>query len=341
MAEIKHCLATFDRPLLRLSQSKLGISSSGGALSGGRINSERRGGVQGRLLFERLGSRSGSLNFEEIRAPNTLFVNGGSVCLTKASTVTGAFVPVLMASSRASKSRIFYETLKRNSFHVWTDLVRGAYPSLVRSKELYKAGVVLVHDPHLFGHAMYFVMETFQIWNLACVGHGRSSIIQGAASTWSGNQQSILLGLLGTGPRMLKGRPTQTNRNKGPGRGRSKPLRRGDQTKAMIADGVMGRVRGSRRDPRKDEILVEMEILSTLPRPRARRRQYFNSDQLMSILMMALASSVETAWRGSVDSFYLGQEGSEIKFGVLNAEMGLRRMDVWRCSVSLRSRYLS
>ncbi|GFY81003.1 hypothetical protein Acr_01g0008120 [Actinidia rufa] len=74
-------------------------------------------------------------------------------------------------------------------------------------------------------------------------------------------------------------------------------------------------------------ILVEMEslemgILSTLPRPRARRRQYFNSDQLMSILMVALASSVETAWRGSMDSFYLGQEGSEIKLSVLNAEMG-------------------
>ncbi|GFZ16135.1 hypothetical protein Acr_25g0005440 [Actinidia rufa] len=172
---------------------------------------------------------------------------------------------------------------------------------------------------------------------------------------WASNQQSILLGLLGTGPRMLKGRPAQTNRNKGPGRGRSKPLQRGDQTKAMTADGVMGRVRGSRRDPRKDEYGKisrryrrhnwqdrisggDGDPKYSLPRPRARRRQYFNSDQLMSILMMALASSVETAWRGSVDSFYLGQEGSEIKFGVLNAEMGLRRMDVWRCSVSLRAR---
>ncbi|GFZ04575.1 hypothetical protein Acr_17g0001470 [Actinidia rufa] len=113
----------------------------------------------------------------------------------------------------------------------------------------------------------------------------------------------------------IKGRPAHTNRNKGPGRGRSKPLRRGDQTRAMTVgkialrrivecvertfvrwwsglfiDGVMGRVRGSRRDPRKDEresrkgqfpcierILVEIEILSTLPRPRARRRQYFGS----------------------------------------------------------------
>ncbi|GFY91511.1 hypothetical protein Acr_07g0017070 [Actinidia rufa] len=102
------------------------------------------------------------------------------------------------------------------------------------------------------------------------------------------NQQSILLGFLGTRPRTIKGRPAQTNRNKGPGRGRSKPLRRGDQTKTMTVDGVMGRVRGSRRVPRKDEygkisrryrILVEMEslemeILSTLPRPRARRGQY-------------------------------------------------------------------
>ncbi|GFZ19610.1 hypothetical protein Acr_28g0003150 [Actinidia rufa] len=58
------------------------------------------------------------------------------------------------------------------------------------------------------------------------------------------NQQSQLLGFLGTGPRTIKGRPAQTNRDEGPGRGRSKPLRR---------DGVMDRAHGSRRDPRKDE----------------------------------------------------------------------------------------
>ncbi|PSS36302.1 Protein trichome birefringence-like [Actinidia chinensis var. chinensis] len=46
---------------------------------------------------------------------------------------------------------------------------------------------------------------------------------------------SVLLGLLGTGPRILEGRPAQTNRSKGPGRGRSKLLRRGDQTKVMTA----------------------------------------------------------------------------------------------------------
>ncbi|GFZ04567.1 hypothetical protein Acr_17g0001390 [Actinidia rufa] len=139
---------------------------------------------------------------------------------------------------------------------------------------------------------------------ISCVGCRKSqSDVHPTWKIWASNQQSILLGLLGTGPRMLKGRPAQLNRNKGPGRGRSKPLRHGDQTKVMTADGVMGRVRGSRRDPRKDEygkisrryrrhkwkdrhlenrILVEMEslevgILSTLPRPRARRRQYFGS----------------------------------------------------------------
>ncbi|GFZ16785.1 hypothetical protein Acr_26g0000550 [Actinidia rufa] len=77
---------------------------------------------------------------------------------------------------------------------------------------------------------------------------------------WVCNQQSILLGFLGTRPRTIKGRPAQTNRNKGPGRGRSKPLRRGDQTKTMTVDGVMSRVRGSRRDPRKDEILVKILV---------------------------------------------------------------------------------
>ncbi|GFZ07476.1 hypothetical protein Acr_19g0004130 [Actinidia rufa] len=133
-----------------------------------------------------------------------------------ASTVIGALVPVLMASSLASKSRIFCEVdLSHALGRTWcsvpiprsfsTDVMR-TIPRTIRvarsldigngrcswglrvgsSEELYKAGVVLVHDPHLFGYAMYFVMETFQIWNLASVGHGRCSIIQGAASTWSG-----------------------------------------------------------------------------------------------------------------------------------------------------------
>ncbi|GFS42834.1 hypothetical protein Acr_00g0081960 [Actinidia rufa] len=98
---------------------------------------------------------------------------------------------------------------------------------------------------------------------------------------WASNQQSILLDLLRTGPRKIKGRPAQANRNKGPGRGRSKPLRRDDQTKATTAgkiaqrrivecvqrveltferwgsglfiDGIMGCVHGLRRDPRKDK----------------------------------------------------------------------------------------
>ncbi|GFZ02216.1 hypothetical protein Acr_15g0008240 [Actinidia rufa] len=94
--------------------------------------------------------------------------------------------------------------------------------------------------------------------------------------------QSILLGLLSTGSRILKGRPAQTNENKQPGRGRSKSLRRGDQTKAMTADGVMGRVRGSRRDPRKDEYgkisrRHRRHNWKYCHLERARRRQYFGS----------------------------------------------------------------
>ncbi|GFY92385.1 hypothetical protein Acr_08g0007810 [Actinidia rufa] len=70
---------------------------------------------------------------------------------------------------------------------------------------------------------------------------------------------------------MLEGRPAQTNRSKGPGRGRSKPLRRGDQTKAMTAN-----KRAQRRVVKSVERFwrVLVEILSILPRPRARRRQY-------------------------------------------------------------------
>ncbi|GFZ16041.1 hypothetical protein Acr_25g0004500 [Actinidia rufa] len=60
---------------------------------------------------------------------------------------------------------------------------------------------------------------------------------------------------------MLERRPAQTNKSKGPGRGRSKPLWHGDQTKMMTA--------GFWR--------VLMEIPSILPRPMARRRQYPSS----------------------------------------------------------------
>ncbi|GFZ08215.1 hypothetical protein Acr_20g0000230 [Actinidia rufa] len=94
---------------------------------------------------------------------------------------------------------------------------------------------------------------------------------------------------------MLEGRPAQKNRSKGRGEAAQNPLRRGDQTKAMIV-GFWWRYGDSKYSTR----------------PRARRRQHFNLDHLMSTLMVALASSVEIAWRGSMDSFYLGQEGSEI-----------------------------
>ncbi|GFZ10787.1 hypothetical protein Acr_22g0001850 [Actinidia rufa] len=113
---------------------------------------------------------------------------------SRASTVIGALVPVLIASSLASKSRIFCEV----------DLSRALSGEIARHQgrmaqlgvggwqqrgAVYKAGVVLVHDPHLLGHAMYFVMETLQIWNLASVGHGRCSIIQGLLALGLGRLQ--------------------------------------------------------------------------------------------------------------------------------------------------------
>ncbi|GFY97748.1 glucan synthase-like 4 [Actinidia rufa] len=203
------------------------------------------------------------------------------------------------------------------------------------------------------------IAEAIAIQSISClrcpIYHNHSVVVE----IWASNQQSILLGLLGTGPRMLKGRPAQTNKSKGPGRGRSKPLRRRDQTKAMTADGVMSRVHGSRRDPRKDEygkisrrdigdIIGKIAIWrvscncwcregENLARGRGGGNTLTLGD-LTSTLRVALVSSMEMTWRDSVDSFYLGQEGSEIKFGVLNAEMGLRRMEVWRCSVPLRAR---
>ncbi|GFY87216.1 hypothetical protein Acr_05g0008550 [Actinidia rufa] len=61
---------------------------------------------------------------------------------------------------------------------------------------------------------------------------------------------------------MLGGRPAQTNRSKGPGRGRSKPLRRGNQTNVMTADRILV------------ERLIKPSILTRL---RARRRQHFGS----------------------------------------------------------------
>ncbi|GFZ21707.1 hypothetical protein Acr_29g0008690 [Actinidia rufa] len=73
---------------------------------------------------------------------------------------------------------------------------------------------------------------------------------------------------------------------------------------------------------------LEMEILSTLPRPRARRRQYFNSDQLMSILMVALASSVETVWRGLMS-------------GDVHCLLGARYLDIDRPPPLLRRALLS
>ncbi|GFZ13019.1 hypothetical protein Acr_23g0014040 [Actinidia rufa] len=91
------------------------------------------------------------------------------------------------------------------------------------------------------------------------------------------------------------------------GRGRSKPLRRGDQSKAMTTDGVMGRVHGSRRDPRKDRKSRDGRIDRNLVE--IDQAKYSTGDNTLALgdltsnLKVAMASSMEMTWRGPMDSF--------------------------------------
>ncbi|GFY95844.1 hypothetical protein Acr_11g0001500 [Actinidia rufa] len=250
------------------------LHTSSGALSGGRVNSGRRGGVQGRLSLEHLGS-SGLLYL--VSCNQLASYQSGEIA--RSSGTDGAArwgLGVAAARSCIRRALFSFMTL------IWPI------------------------------HAMYFVMETFQIWNLASVGHGRSSIIQGAASTWSGQYCSASSALdLG----YLKGDLHRGTEIKGPGRGRSKPLRRGDQTKNDDRRSKLEiRVEIFRRDFRAiqlrkcipvikrddsgkshvgfarhhrnyDGLVIRrdlwrrfwrdlVEILSIIPRPRAKRRQY-------------------------------------------------------------------
>ncbi|GFZ19884.1 hypothetical protein Acr_28g0005890 [Actinidia rufa] len=170
---------------------------------------------------------------------------------------------------------------------------------------------------------------------------------------------------------MLKGRSAQTNRSKRPGRGRSKPLRRGNQTKAMTADGIMGRVHGSRRDPRKDKYGkisrryrrhnwkdCHLESIPELLVPWRREsrdgrkdRNPVEIDQVEidqakystspkgegEIALWLRASSIEIAWRGPMLNVGLvlpRSRGFGDSVWHSNAEMGLHRTDVWRCLLS-------
>ncbi|GFZ08147.1 synaptobrevin family protein [Actinidia rufa] len=72
----------------------------------------------------------------------------------------------------------------------------------------------------------------------------------------------------------------------------------------MTADGVMDRVHGSRRDPWRDKYgkisrRCRRYHWEDCHLERARRRQHFNLDQLMSTLTVALASSDEYSDGGS------------------------------------------
>ncbi|GFZ12747.1 hypothetical protein Acr_23g0011320 [Actinidia rufa] len=316
--------------------------------------------------------------------PQYPLVNGGSVCLINVSTVTGAPIPVLMASSRASKSRIFCEVDLSRAL-TWSPL-RGLLPLLDRvgvlldSEELFsrkeelgtsgaaesggwqQRGVALGDhysrslsssaQPYRVSHGGDLL--DLEAWaglaigwdlfpgGLLALGLGRLRLrrcIENYVPTrrrqtvvvkiW-GEQPTVNIarGFLGTRPRTIKGRPAQTNKNKGPGRGRSKPLRRGDQTKFPCIDRILVEMES-----------LEMEILSTLPRPRARRRQYFGSgrsDEYSEGGSGELNGDDLARFHGLVLPRSRGF--GDVKFGVLNAEMGLRRMNVQRCSVPLGAR---
>ncbi|GFZ15851.1 hypothetical protein Acr_25g0002600 [Actinidia rufa] len=122
----------------------------------------------------------------------------------------------------------------------------------------------------------------------------------------------------------------------------------------MTADGVMGRVHGSRRDPRKDEYgkisrgyrrhnwgdchlegfwKVLVEILSNLPRPRARRRQYpgsWRADEHFGGGSGELGGDDLARFHGLVLPRSRGFGDDVWQSNV----MGLHGIDVWRCPLS-------
>ncbi|GFS38589.1 hypothetical protein Acr_00g0058470 [Actinidia rufa] len=184
---------------------------------------------------------AGSLNFEEIRALNTLSVNGGLLPLL-------ALAGVLLDSEEelpSTQGRT--RCLAPPPYSFGTDILRTI------SRTVRVARSLDIRD----GWCCWKWPSRSGTWLVLAIGW---ALLSGGL---------LALGL---------GRPAQTNKGKQPGRGRSKPLRRGDQTKAMIVgkraqrrvveyvertferwgsglfiDGVMGRVHGSRRDPRKDK----------------------------------------------------------------------------------------
>ncbi|GFS31394.1 hypothetical protein Acr_00g0017040 [Actinidia rufa] len=122
---------------------------------------------------------------------------------------------------------------------------------------------------------------------------------------WASNNSNICSVSSALGLGRLKGRPAQTNQSKGPGRGaQTHPAWRLDQ--AMTADlaWIVPCIVGL-------EGLVEISKYST--RPRARGGQYlwsWRADEHSDGWPLAELSGDD--WRSSMDSFYLGQEGSEI-----------------------------
>ncbi|GFZ00308.1 hypothetical protein Acr_13g0017070 [Actinidia rufa] len=234
----------------RVAENALHITSSEQPWSDIRLLYESRWSI-GSVFPSYIPSWAGSLNFDEIRALNILSVNGGSVCLISASTVTGAPTPVLMASSRASKSRIFCEVDLSRAL-AWSPL-RGLLPLLNRVG-------VLLDSEELFSRK-----EELGAWRLPRPNWSALIFLERFPERfeWQDRSTSGMSGAAGTISCISRWRPSRSGAWAGSAIGWD--LLPG----GLLALGL-------------DRILVEMEslevgILSTLPRPRARRRQYFGS----------------------------------------------------------------
>ncbi|GFY88418.1 hypothetical protein Acr_06g0003580 [Actinidia rufa] len=209
------------------------------------------------------------------------------------STVTGAPTPVLMASSRASKSRIFCEVDLSRAL-AWSPL-RGLLPLLNRvgvlldSEELFsrKEELGAWRLPRPTWSALIFLerfLERFEWRDRSTSGMSGAAGSGGLAAARSCIRRplfSFIILICSAISCISRWRPSRFGAWAGSAIGWD--LLPG----GLLALGL-GRLRLRRRESRKglfpciDRILVEMEslemeILSILPRPRARRRQYFGS----------------------------------------------------------------
>ncbi|GFZ10150.1 hypothetical protein Acr_21g0007490 [Actinidia rufa] len=264
----------------RVAENALHITSSEQPWSDIRLLYESRWSI-GSVFPSYIPSWAGSLNFDEIRALNILSVNGGSVCLISVSTVTGAPTPVLMASSRASKSRIFCEVDLSRAL-AWSPL-RGLLPLLNRvgvlldSDELFsrKEELGAWRLPRPTWSALIFLerfSERFEWRDRSTSGMSGAAGSGGLAAARSCIRRplfSFIILICSAISCISRWRPSRSGAWAGSAIGWDL-LPGGYWHLVWVGCGYADRILVEMES-------LEMEIPSILPRPRARRRQYFGS----------------------------------------------------------------